>query len=234
MSFWDVRMSFQILPYYNDLVEKPKIKHLLNIELLNELPFYNQLSVVKKTNAFKGYVSSYKVEIVDSKDPLVELEAKKSSINDLFKNLLIEMKGFKYQITMTVLLDKPKMDGDIEYSPVYFNSVTKTVINSEYMLDKSFKEVFYRIENWINKGSGWIIKSIDGDYVNISAYSLLIGSKYIELPDELKHSKKGLINIKNYDNKCFLWCHIRHLNFVERNPQRIKKEDKELISKLDY
>ena len=38
---------------------------------------------------------------------------------------------------------------------------------------------------------------------------------------------KGLINIKNNDNKCFIWCHIRH-------PQRITKKDKEMINKLDY
>ena len=93
------------------------------------------------------------------------------------------MKGFKYQITITDLFYKHKMDGNIEYSPVYFNSTTKTVINSEYMLDKSFQEVLYRIDNWINKGSGWIIESIDGEYVNICAYSPLSGSTYIELPD---------------------------------------------------
>ena len=30
-------------------------------------------------------------------DPLVQLEASKQVINNLFKDLLIEMKGFKYQ-----------------------------------------------------------------------------------------------------------------------------------------
>ena len=86
--------------------------------------------------------------------------------------------------------------------------------DTEYCLDKSFQEILYRIDNWINKGSGWIFESIDGEYVNISPYSPLIGSTYIELPSGLKNSKKGLINIKNNDNKCFLWCHIRHLNLV--------------------
>ena len=144
------------------------------------------------------------------------------------------MKGFKYQITMTVLLHKHKMDGNIGYSPVYFNSATKTVINSKYCLDKSFQKILYRIDNWINKGSGWIIVSIDGEYANISAYSPLIGSTYIELPNGLKNSKNGSINIKNNDNKCFLWCHIRHLNLVERNSQRITVKDKEIINKLHY
>ena len=65
------------------------------------------------------------------------------------------MKGFKYQITVTVLLCKHKMNGDIEYSPAYFNSATKRVINSDkYNLHKSFQEILYRIDNWINEGSG--------------------------------------------------------------------------------
>ena len=95
------------------------------------------------------------------------------------------------------------MDGDTVYSPLYFNSATKTVINFEYCLDKYFQEILYRIDNWINKGSGWIIESIHDEYVNISAYSPLIGSTYIELPRGLQNSKKGLINIKNNDNKYF-------------------------------
>ena len=79
------------------------------------------------------------------------------------------------------------MNENIEYSPVYFNSATKTAINSDkYDLEKSFQETLYRIENWINKASVWIIESINGEYVNISAYSPLIGSTYIELPDKLK------------------------------------------------
>ena len=52
------------------------------------------------------------------------------------------------------MLSKHKMNGDIEYAPAYFNSATKTVINSEFYLDKSFQEILYRINNWINGGSG--------------------------------------------------------------------------------
>ena len=62
----------------------------------------------------------------------------------------------------------------------------------------------YRIGNWVNEGSGWIIESIDAEYVNISVYSPLSGSTYIKLPRQLKCSMKGLINIKNSDNKFFL------------------------------
>ena len=72
---------------------------------------------------------SYKAEIVARKDPIVQLEASKLSIKDLFSNLINEMKGFKYQITVKVLLKKYKLNREIEFAPVYFNSLTKLVIN---------------------------------------------------------------------------------------------------------
>ena len=118
-----------------------------------------------------------------------------------------------------VLLCKHKINGDIEYAPVHFNSATKTVINS----DKYDLEILYRIDNWINEGSGWIIESIEAHYVNVSSYSPLIGGTYIELLEKLKNPMKGLINIKNNDNKCFLWCHIRHLNPLKIHPESITK-----------
>ena len=138
------------------------------------------------------------------------------------------MKVFKYQITVKVLLCKSKGNGDKKFDPVYFNCATKTAINSDkYSLDRSFQEILYRIDNWIKEVSGWITESIQyNQYVNISIYSPLSGSTYIEVPDKLKNPMKGLINIKNNDNKCFIWSHIRHLNPLKIHPERIKKVDK--------
>ena len=150
MSFWDEKEAkrlLQELPFYNVLIEKPRIKRVKNIDLLHGLPFYDELSIVKISQAFKRYARSYKVEIIGSKDLLVQLEASKSSVKDLFRDLLDEIKGFKYQITMKVFLKKHKDYGHMEFSPVYFNSTTETVINLEYDLDKSFPEILYRTDN---------------------------------------------------------------------------------------
>ena len=46
----------------------------------------------------------YKVEIIEKKDPIVQLKASKLSIKNLFSDLLNQTKGFKYQITVKVLL----------------------------------------------------------------------------------------------------------------------------------
>ena len=157
---------------------------------------------------------SYKVEIVDKKYLIVQLEASKSSIKDLFHDLLNETKGFKYQITVKILLKKYRSKGEMEFATVYFNSSRKTVISYRHKLDQSFQEILYRIDAWINRGSGWFIELIESQYINISTYRTLVESSYIDLPIELKHLKKGLINIKNNDQKCFLWCHVRHINLL--------------------
>ena len=64
---------FEELLFYNVLIEKPRIKHLKNKDLLHELLFYNELSIKQILKAFKGYARGYKIEIIDLKDPLVQL-----------------------------------------------------------------------------------------------------------------------------------------------------------------
>ena len=90
----------------------------------------------------------------------------------------------------------------------------------------------YRIDNWINKGSGWILELIEPQYINVATYRPLSGS-YVKLPVELKRPKR-LINIKNNDQKCFPWCHVRHINLVKIHPERTTREDKKLVNDFDY
>ena len=122
---------------------------------------------------------SYKVKIIEKKDPIVQWEASKLSIKDLFSNLLNETKGFKYQITVKALLKKYKHNREIEFAPIYFNSLTKIVINHRFQLENSFQEILYVIDNWINKGSGWNAESIESQYLNISTYRPLSISSYL-------------------------------------------------------
>ena len=79
----DVINYFKELPFYETYIEKPKIKHLKNIDLFSEHPFYEVLSVVKTDKAFRRYAITYKVELIDKKGPLSQLEASKSSITDI-------------------------------------------------------------------------------------------------------------------------------------------------------
>ena len=64
-------------------------------------------------------------------------------------------------------------------------------------------EINNKIATWLSEGSGWTIEEILQHYVNIVKYVPLRGNSHISLPEELCYSKKGLINLKNEDDKCF-------------------------------
>ena len=121
----------------------------------------------------------------------------------MFGDILNETRGFNYQITVKVLLKIYKLNGEIEFAPVYLNSLIKAVINNRFILEEFFQEILYMTDRWINEGSGWIVESIESQYINISTYRPLLGSSYMDLLIELKHPRTGLINIKNEDKKMF-------------------------------
>ena len=84
--YWDANKIFKILPFYNTFIERPEVKKLNNVELLKELRFYDELGIAKNKAAFSGYAQSYKIEIMDKKDVIVQLKGSEISIVELFKN----------------------------------------------------------------------------------------------------------------------------------------------------
>ena len=133
-------------------------------------------------------------------------------------------------------LRKETEDGTIYREP-YFSSHHMTVTNKDEILVKielAEEEILQRIAKWLSEGSQWVIDKILHHYINVASYIPLRGNSYLPLPVELRNSKKGLINLKNEDDKCFLWCHIRHLKPAKIHPERIKIADKAFAKELDY
>ena len=144
-------------------------------------------------------------------------------IKNLFDELLREKRGFKYTISVKTTLKKRINDNDFDLKTLYFTSL---IINRRYHLNDSFEEILNLLDIWINGGSGWIIDKIEGLYTNVANYKPLSGSSYISLPKALNNSMKGLINLKNKDHKCFMWCHVRLIISINSHPERINKQDK--------
>ena len=186
--------------------------------------------------ALKGYTSSYKISIKHSIDPLLQLQNTRKAVEYHLIKALSAMKGLKFIETLKVTFSKAKDDGLI-YKSAFFNSKPQTIINNLSIpesLQTSKQQILNFVAQWISEGSGWTIQAVDNHYLNIVKYKPMKGSSYIYLPSELRNSMNGLINIKNEDNKCFKWCHIRHFNPQEKNPQRIKKTDKQHSDNLNY
>ena len=186
--------------------------------------------------ALKGFTKSFEINIIDGKDPLIQFQKTRKKLGWYIKNILESMKGLKFVETMKVTFEKESSSRIISKT-AYFNSKAQTIINpmeikEELILSKNL--LLNRIAQWISEGSGWTIKSIDNHYLNIVKYKPTKGSSYLKLPIELQHHRKGLINLQNKDNECFRWCHIRHLNPMDKDPQRIKKSDRKFVEQLIY
>ena len=229
----------QTIKSYRQEFKKSTNKDIIQLRLSEkseEAKQKRKIKINEKAKALKGYTKSFEIRIKNNKDPLKQLQSTRKGIKFHIESILKSMKGLKFVENLKVTFKKNSKN-EIITKTAYFNSKPKTIINKTQIteeLQSSKHEILNITAQWISEGSGWTIESVDNHYLNIVQYEPMKGSSYIELPQELNNPKKGLINLKNNDNECFRWCHIRYLNPQDKNPQRIKKSDKEFIKKLDY
>ena len=198
---------------------------------------------IKELNqALKGHAKSFDIELQDNLNPLNHFTKTRPLTESHLENLLKTMKRFKFIETLVVTFEKERINsqgvklGSI-YKKAFFNGKAKTITkanDTEHELSMSRQEILNTIDKWVSEGLVWIIDHIDSHFINITLYKPLNGSSYIELPTELRNSKKGLINMKNKDEECFRWSHIRNLNPQIKYPERIKKGDKKMFNELNY
>ena len=193
--------------------------------------------IEEKAKALKGYAKSFEISIKNNKDPLMQLQNTRKAVAIHIEKILKSMTGLKFVETLRVTFEKQLGREERIMKTAYFNSPAQTIINNteiDKSLEVSKQGILNKIAVWISEGSGWTVQSVDNHYLNVVKYEPMKGSSYIKLPTELRNSAKGLINMKNEDNECFRWCHIRHLNPQDKDPQRIKKTDKAFVNNLNY
>ena len=79
---WDEFKIFKIIPFCNSFIDFPKIKKFSNIRFLKELPFYDELNIIKNKTVLSGYAESFKIEIIDKKDVIIQLKSSEISIKN--------------------------------------------------------------------------------------------------------------------------------------------------------
>ena len=199
-----------------------------------------KVQIIERKKALKNTVKSFEVEGFSSKDPRMLFASTQNAISEKLSQPLQQKGPFKASLTLQLEFKKSSIkDGEevFEHVRPYFNSPTFTIMNEfqiKLELEGAEEKILNGIARWISRGSGRVIENIFSFYINIVSYVPLKARSYLPLPEELTNSRKGLINLKNTDNECFRWCHIRHLHPLQRNPQRITARDKELVKTLDY
>ena len=200
----DDRFFDAITPYYSDEVtSKLKSRQDLNVD------------ITEKARALKNYAKTFDVSIVAKEDVAQQLFNTRSKVFQILENELSEHRGIKVEVTVSVLMKKEDMDGNLIFNQPYFNSrilEINNVYEIQIALDRADESIKEIVAQWLSDGSGWTIEEVKDHYVSIVKYNSLRGSSYLPLPEELRHHMKGLINIKNKDNKCFLWNLAKHLN----------------------
>ena len=199
-------------------------------QLAKEDPKKKLSKIVSSTN--KAY-ESFNVDIINNKDPQVQLHQSK----ELTKDFLIGELNKNYGIKINIRLNITFMKQIEKVNVGFFKSNAREIINEndiETVISDAGNELINRISEWISEGSGWVIKSVDKHEIDISKYKPLRGSSYLPLPEKNKKNKKATINIQNKnDNKCFRWCHLAFLFSVKQNAEHISKY-KEHIDKVKY
>ena len=179
----------------------------------------------------KAY-ESFNVDIINNKDPQVQLHQSK----ELTKGFLIGELNKKHGIEINIRLNITFMKQIEKVNNGFFKSNARDIIDDndiETVISEAGNELVNRMSEWISEGSGWVIKSVDKHEIDISKYKPVRGSSYLPLPEKIKN-KKATINSQNKnDNKCFRWCHLAFLFPVKQNAERISKYKKH-IDKVKY
>ena len=179
-------------------------------------------------SAFNNFNDQYVIDGSDVYDARLFLREAKNSII----NVLESKRNIKTRLYFNCVMIREK-DGEVKREKFYFHSDLK-IISANTNVEEIFEEMVDEIETAIRKteeaeGTGWVLESVINIILYTGEWIPLNGSSYIELPIYLKN-KKAIINMKNKDNECLLWCLLRALNPTNVHPERI---DSNLISKQD-
>lgn len=215
-------------------IEKSKRKYEEPQEKIEKQIETGKNRLVIEHTAFNGNARTYDVlyKKKNNNYPLEQLIQTKQSIYNKLVELFGVYKNMKVYEVMKVLFEKDKIDsgGNVvtEYKSGYFGSKTVIISNKDMIfgkLDEINVSLEDRIAKWMGEGSGWTVNSITSHELKVSRYNTCKGGSYIELPKELRNSRKGLINIKNDDDKCFLYCHLYHIykDEIKSHPECVVK-----------
>ena len=182
----------------------------------------------REASAFRNYTTQYVIKGDPSYDPITFLkDAKPVMINIMNSN-----RNIKAKLYLNCLMKRSDSQGFTTIKRFAFHSKGQKLILESTDINEIYQEMADEIEEEIQKvqeaeGSGWVFVEIENLTLHTSIWNPINAGSYIDLPKELKN-RKAIINMKNEDDKCFMWSVLRALNPKDVHPERI---DEDLKSK---
>ena len=174
---------------------------------------------VKKITAFKNNAIVYKMKVLDDKDPLNQMMLLNERKTFLLNKRLIQLKGIKCNETLEVKFEKLGSEGIMIEKSFTFTSRPQVVMNKDdtkSALQNMRSDIEVRIDRFTMEGSGWAVIGLLNHDLHVNKYDPLAARSYIPLPAEIQN-KKATVNLKNDDDRCFIYCLGRAL---DPNPEK--------------
>ena len=221
--------------YFNECIQNRKIPEdtplYLKKALQKALKQYDE-KIVKTKSAIDEFARQYVIEGDPKMMPKDFFEKNKNIIiNFLNKNNNNKVNFVLVCDMQQPFFDKNGLAGHKE-DKTYFRTETNSVLKSTN-IKKLFKDNVEDIDKYQQNGSGWYFKEIVKLEINVVENIPQKGSSYLDLPKWIK-LKKAIINPKNRDDKCFIWCILRYLHMKPKNNERVvdlKKYENEIVTK---
>ncbi|CAH3150037.1 unnamed protein product, partial [Porites evermanni] len=199
-------------PYFRKALERAIFEHY-------------ELGLEKEKSALEDFAIKYIIRGIFGLTPMEFFERVNKNLKDFFTY----HRNIKLKMVLVCIMEKhitSQKDGiiGIENDKAYFNTKTHINIKStdvDKLIQKCKGTIEESIEVYQKNGSGWFFKEVDKLEIHTVEYNPTNGSSYIPLPDWITN-KKAIVNIQNKDEKCFLWCILRHLHPREDNDSRLK------------
>ena len=183
---------------------------------------------ILEASAFKNYTNQYVMYNTKANyEPIEFLEYAKPAILNIFNS----NRNIKTILYLYCLMQNIQSSTPVEFA---FHSKDLKLVLEETDISELYNEMADEIEEEIQKvenseGSGYTFVKVIKLVLHTTKWEPLYGSSYIPL-DPYLANKKAIINMKNEDDKCFMWCVLRALYPKDKNAERI---DKDLKSKQD-
>ena len=181
---------------------------------------------IREASAFRSYTNQYVMSNTNlGLGPKEFLEYGKPPIINIFNS--------NRNIKTILYLHVKMSQGETIQEFAFHSKGLKLILdgtNENDAYDEMVEEILEEIDMTRDaEGSGWRFEKVIKLVLHTTRWDTINAGSYIELPQALKN-KKAIINMKNQDNKCFMWSVLRALNPKDNHPERI---DNDLKSKED-
>ena len=183
---------------------------------------HQSFEVIGSNSALREFARVYTINGIEGYDALSFLDGARENM----MRVLRDNRRTKVKLIFKCNMERGVSTEEMVVKPADFQ-VNLDGTDERELYDTMVERILENMAAFQNEGSPWKLRSNTQLELQTVRYNLLRGETWIPLPKELAN-KNAIINMKNKDNKCFLWCVLTALNLSKNNPQRL---DKELMGK---